>query len=124
MYLTYNSNVDLLVLRKLLHKYNHNLLYSNIGSIFRKMDLDMGRRRKNSKGDLFVGLAVLFALSFILNSEASKNVLISTFQVLMVILLIGFVISILFKKKSASTKSYHSVDEQNKKPELNQKLTL
>jgi hypothetical protein len=82
----------------------------------------MGRRRKNTKGDLFIELAVLLALPFILNPEASKNFLISTFQVLMITLLTDFVISFLFKKKLANTKSCLSVDELNNKTRVEPKI--
>lgn len=83
----------------------------------------MGRRRKNTKGDLIAGLAVLIAIPFISNPEAAKSFLISTFQFLIVILLIGFVIWLLSKKKSADNKLYHyPIENQNNKSRIEPKI--
>ncbi len=60
----------------------------------------MARKRKNKKGDLYGGVAVLIAIPFILDPEGSKNIVISFVQIFILIFVVVAVLYYLFKKKS------------------------
>lgn len=60
----------------------------------------MARRRKNNKGNLYGGIAVLIAISFILDPEGSKNIVISFVQIFILIFVVVAGFFFFFKKKS------------------------
>ncbi|NOQ93388.1 MAG: restriction endonuclease [Methylophaga sp.] len=76
----------------------------------------MARKRKNKNGDLYVGIATLVAISFILDPEGSKNFIISFLQILTVIFVVVVGFMYLYKKKN--TKSIPISTDATSSPDI------